>query len=77
MPYSPLCRCDSVEDAQHFFYNCGNYQLHRTVLIDAVFQYQNPSLILLLSGEKALSPDINTTIFERVQGCFFFVFFTN
>ena len=67
MSDSPFCLCGSVEDAQHFFFHCGNYQLHRTVLLDAVFQYQNPSLNLLLYGDKALSPEINTTISKKVQ----------
>ena len=67
MSDSPLCLCGSVEDAQHFFFHCGNYQFHRTVLLDAISQYQNPSLNLLLCGDKALSPKINTTIFEKVQ----------
>ena len=57
----PLCLCGSVEDAKHFFFHCGNYQLHRTVLLDAVSQYQTPSLNLLLYGDKALSPEINRT----------------
>ena len=55
------------EDAQHFFFHWGNYQLHRTVLIDAVSQYQNPSLNLLLYDDKALSPEINITIFENLR----------
>ena len=67
MSDSPLCLCGSVEDAQHFFFHCRNYQLHRTVLLEAVSQYQNPSLNLLLYGDKALSPEINTTIFEKIQ----------
>ena len=61
MSDSPLCLCGSVEDAQHFFFHCGNYEL------DAVSRYQNPSLNLLLCGDKALSPEINTTLFEKVQ----------
>ena len=57
----------TFKDAQHFFFHCGNYQLHQTVLLDAVSQYQSPSLNLLLFGDKALSPDIDATIFEKVQ----------
>ena len=57
----PLCLCGSVEDAKHFFFHCGNYQLHRTVLLDAVSQYQKPSLNLLLYGDNALSPEIDRT----------------
>ena len=67
MSDSPFCLCGSIEDAQHFFFHCGNYQLHQTVLRDAVSQYQNPNLILLLHGDKALSTEINTTVFEKVQ----------
>ena len=64
---SLICLCGSVEDAQHFFFHCGNYQLHRTLLLDTISQYQNPSLNILLYGDKALSPGINTIIFEKVQ----------
>ena len=67
MSDSPLCLGGSVEDAQHFFFHCRNYQLHRNVLLEAVSQYHNPSLNILLYGDKALSPEINTTIFEKVQ----------
>ena len=67
MSDSPLCLCGSVEDAQRFFFHRGNYQLHRIVRLDAVFHYQNPSLNLLLYDDRALSPEINTTIFEKVQ----------
>ena len=63
----PLCLCGCVKEAQHFFFHCGNYQIHRTVLLDAVSRYQNPSLNLLLYGDKALSPEINTRISEKVQ----------
>ena len=49
------------------FFHCGNYQLHQTVLLDAFPQYQNPSLTLLLYGDKGLPPEINTTIFEKEQ----------
>ena len=37
------------------------------LILDTVSHYQNPSLNLLLYGDKVLSPVINTTIFEKVQ----------
>ena len=64
---SPLCFVAVSRMRNTSFFHCGNYQLHRTVLLDAVSQYQNPSLNLLLYGDKALSPEFNTTIFEKVQ----------
>ena len=63
---SPLCRCGSIENAQHFFFHCSIYQAQRIVLLNAVSQYQYPTLNLFLYGDLSLSPDINSLIFEKV-----------
>lgn len=63
---SPLCRCGSIENAQHFFFHCSFYQAQRIVLLNAVSQYQYPTLNLFLYGDLSLSPDINSLIFDKV-----------
>ena len=64
---SPLCRCGSLENAQHFFFHCPYFQDQRNELLNAVLQFQTPSLSLLLYGDISLSLEINKTIFENVQ----------
>ena len=64
---SPLCRCESLQNAQHFFFHCPYFQDQRNELLNAVLQFQTPSLSLLLYGDISLSLEINKTIFENVQ----------
>ena len=64
---SPLCRCGSLENAQHFFFHCPYFQDQRNELLNAVLQFQTPSLSLLLFGDISLSLEINKTIFENVH----------
>ena len=64
---SPLCRCGSIEDSQHFFFHCPYYQAPRYDLLNAVSQYQTPTLSILLYGDTTLSNEINRSIFEIVQ----------
>ena len=64
---SPLCRCGSLENAQHFFFQCPYFQDQRNELLNAVLQFQTPSLSLLLFGDISLSLEINKTIFENVH----------
>ncbi|MCG8034058.1 MAG: reverse transcriptase family protein [Candidatus Thiodiazotropha taylori] len=64
---SPLCRCGSIEDAQHYFFHCRIYQLQRVELLNLVSLYLNPSLKVILHGDPALSTEINKTIFDGVQ----------
>lgn len=64
---SPLCQCGSIEDAQHYFFHCGYYQLQRNQLLNAVSTYIAPSLNLFLFGDLSLSLEVNTFIFEQVQ----------
>ena len=64
---TPLCQCGSVENAQHFFFHCRNYDAPRADLLNTVSQYQTPSLSLLLYGNDSFSLETNTVIFERVH----------
>ena len=64
---SPLCRCGSVENAQHYFFHCRYYQVQRIELLNSVLQYQTPSLSLLLHGNDSFSLGTNTVIFEKVH----------
>ena len=64
---SPLCRCGSLENAQHFFFHCPYFQDQRNELLNAVLQFQTPSLSLLLFGDISLSLEMNKTIFENVH----------
>ncbi|MEW8546021.1 MAG: reverse transcriptase domain-containing protein, partial [Candidatus Thiodiazotropha sp.] len=63
---SPLCRCGSIENAQHFFFHCTFYQAQRNELLNAVSPYQYPTLNLFLYGDLSLSQEINKTIFDIV-----------
>ena len=64
---SPLCRCGSIENAQHFFFHCRYYNVQRRELMTTVSLYANPSLKLLLTGDLTLSPVINNIITLKVQ----------
>ena len=64
---SPLCRCGSIEDTQHYFFHCRLYQGPRNTLLNACTTYQNPSLSLLLFGSSTLSLEANIAILEHVH----------
>ena len=64
---SPMCTCGSVEDTQHYFFHCINFRLQRTVLINEISRYCNPSLTLLLHGDQTLSFETNVIIFQAVH----------
>ncbi|MEW8547864.1 MAG: reverse transcriptase family protein, partial [Candidatus Thiodiazotropha sp.] len=64
---SPLCRCGSIENAQHFFFHCRYYEAQRRDLLNAVSLYMNPSLNLLLYGDLSLPYETNKIIFENVH----------
>ena len=65
----PLCRCNSgsVENAQHFLLNCRLYREQRIELYDAVSQYCNITLDVLLYGDESLSYETNISVFEAVH----------
>ena len=64
---SPLCRCGSIEDTQHYFFHCRFYQGPRNTLLNACSTYQNPSLSLFLFGSSTLSLEANIAILEHVH----------
>ena len=64
---TPLGRCDSIENAQRFFFHCRYYEVQRRELMIAISPYLNPSLKLLLNGDSNLSPEINSTILLKVH----------
>ena len=64
---SPLCRCGSIENNQHFFFHCRFYRMQRIELINTVRQYTDPSLQILLYGAPFLSVETNTKVFECVH----------
>ena len=69
---SPLCRCGSIENAQHFFFHCRYYEVQRTELMIAISPYLNPSLKLLLYGDSNLSPEVNIfTIYVCIYVLYF------
>ena len=64
---SPLCRCGSIENTEHFFLYCRYYQDQRDELLSVVTPYQVPTVNLFLYGDTTLSQYTNTIIFESVQ----------
>ena len=66
---TPHCNCGtgSIEDQQHYFFHCPNYQLQRAQLFNVISIYQAPTLHLLLHGDVGLSTETNKTIFENVH----------
>ena len=63
---SPMCRCGSIENSQHFFFHCPYYQQQRNALLNVVSTYHRPTLDLLLYGESSLSYDVTMLIFENI-----------
>ncbi|MCG7879453.1 MAG: reverse transcriptase domain-containing protein [Candidatus Thiodiazotropha taylori] len=64
---SPLCSCGSIEDNQHYFFHCRQYQRQRTEFLNEIARYATPTLSLFLYGDPSLSYEINATIFKNVH----------
>ena len=64
---SPLCRCGTIENTYHFFFQCSYYTPQRVLLFDAISGYCEITLHLVLFGDTSLSHDTNKNIFEQVQ----------
>ena len=45
--YTRLCNCGTIEDTQHFF-NCGFFQLQRTLLLNKIRLHGTPTIDILL-----------------------------
>ena len=63
---SPLCCCGTVEDANHYFFECRMCAHQRILLFDSISQFNVITLILLF-GDPTLSLAENTHIFDKVQ----------
>ena len=64
---SPMCRCGSIENSQHFFFHCPYYQQKRNALLNVVSTYHRPTLDLLPYEEFSLSYEVNMLIFENIH----------
>ena len=64
---TPLCRCGSVENTQHFFMTCYLYRAQRNELFAAISQYCQVSMDTLLYGNNTLSNEINSNLFAAVH----------
>ena len=64
---SPLCRCGSIENIHHYFFDCLFYEAPRVLLLNSVVIYQTPSINLLLYGNTTLSQTTNNLIFKHVH----------
>ena len=63
----PLCSCGSIENSQHYFFHCRNYQAIRHELLNRISLIQNPSLHLLFYGNPALTEASNMSIFDHIH----------
>ena len=56
---SPLCRCGSIENAEHYLLQCILYRQQRIEMLNTVSQLCHVTLDVLLSGDSSLSIDTN------------------
>ena len=64
---SPLCRCGSIENAEHYLLQCILYRQQRIEMLNSVSQLCHVTLDVLLSGDSSLSIDTNSKIFLSVH----------
>ena len=64
---SPLCRCGSIENAEHYLLQCILYRQQRIEMLNSVSQLCHVTLDVLLSGDSSLSIDTNNKIFLSVH----------
>ena len=64
---TPLCRCGSVENTQHFFMTCYLYRAERNELFAAISKYCQVSMDTLLYGNNTLSNEIKSDLFAAVH----------
>ena len=64
---SAMCSCsEGIEDAEHIFLKCKNYDDERNVLLHELSSYDN-KLETLLFGKNDLSYNDNVSIFRAVH----------
>ena len=65
---SPTCSCsEEVEDADHYFFNCPNYNNERDALLRANRDFYPLNIYTLLFGNENLTAEENTIIFTAVH----------
>ena len=64
---SPLCRCGSIENAEHYLLQCILYSQQRFEMLNSVSQLCHVTLDVLLFGDSSLSIDTNSKIFLSVH----------
>ena len=61
---SPTCSCsEEVEDADHYFFNCPNFNNERDALLRATRDFYPLNIYILLFGDEYLTAEENTIIF--------------
>ena len=60
---SPLCRCGSLENAEHYLLQCILYSQQRIEMLNSVSQLCHRTLDVLLSGDSTISIDTNNKYF--------------
>ena len=62
------CSCGHpVEDAEHFFFTCPNYNIQRHVLFHETRRFHPLNVTLLLHGSETLNAESNKYLFDSVQ----------
>ena len=64
---SPLCRCGSIGNAEHYLLQCILYCQQKIEMLNSVSQLCHVTLDVLLSGDSSLSIDTNSKIFLSVH----------
>ena len=68
MEDDPFCTCDRViEDADHYYFICPNYNDQRLVLLNSLSQITEPMLSYLLRSNYELSVNDIDKLFNHVQ----------
>ena len=65
---TPLCACGQIENNQHYFFTCVNYDRQRHILMQSLQLLQAPfELETLLFGNNNLSDQTNSQLFSHVH----------
>ena len=68
---NPTCSCsEEVEDADHYFFNCPNYNNETDALLRAPRDFYPLNIYTLLFGDENLTAEENTIIFTAVVHTF-------
>ena len=64
---SASCTCGAIENAYHFFFNCGRYLIRPNDLLHELNFLPNVSLNILLYGDVSKGIEDHIRIFQAVQ----------